>query len=57
VPVADWRDQRHHIIGRAAELGLGAGDTAEHTAKAAEQTARHTKRLADSAVTGGLTFA
>lgn len=40
-----------------ATQGLAAGsDTAERTARATEQTARHTKRLADAAGTGGLTF-
>ncbi|MBI5864317.1 MAG: hypothetical protein HZB38_07405 [Planctomycetes bacterium] len=40
-----------------AAQGLGAGDADERTARATEQTAKHTKRLADAAVTGGLTFA
>ncbi|MBW7905433.1 MAG: hypothetical protein LC135_02960 [Phycisphaerae bacterium] len=40
-----------------AAQGLGAGDAEERTARATEQTAKHTKRLADAAVTGGLTFA
>jgi len=40
----------------AALLGLG-GDAEERTARNTEQIARHTKRLADAAVTGGLTFA
>ncbi|MBX3384520.1 MAG: hypothetical protein KF864_13540 [Phycisphaeraceae bacterium] len=40
-----------------AAQGLAAGsDAAERTARATEQTARHTKRLADAAGTGGLTF-
>jgi len=33
------------------------GGAAERTAKATEQTAKHTKRLADAAQSGGLTFA
>ncbi|MFO0839596.1 MAG: phage tail tape measure protein [Phycisphaerae bacterium] len=37
--------------------GLGAGDAEERTARATEQTAKHTKRLADAAATGGLKFA
>ena len=40
----------------AALAGLGAGDTADRTARATEQTARNTKRLVDAANTGGLTF-
>ncbi len=40
----------------AALLGLG-GDAEERTARNTEQIAKHTKRLADAAVTGGLTFA
>ncbi len=40
----------------AALLGLG-GDAEERTARNTEQIARHTKRLADAAVTGGLSFA
>jgi len=40
-----------------AVKSLGASsDADERTAKAAEQTAKHTKRLAEAAVTGGLTF-
>jgi hypothetical protein len=40
-----------------ASQGLAAGsDAAERTARATEQTARHTKRLADAVGTGGLTF-
>ncbi len=34
----------------------GSADAAERTASATEQTAKHTKRLADAARTGGLTF-
>ena len=41
----------------AALFGLGASSPIERTAKAAEETAKNTKRLADAAVTGGLTFA
>jgi hypothetical protein len=42
----------------AGAQGLAAGnDAAERTAKATEQTARHTKRLADAVQSGGLTFA
>jgi hypothetical protein len=41
----------------AAVSGLGAGDAAERTAKATEETAKHTKKLAQSAQSGGLTFA
>ena len=41
-----------------AVQSLAAGDdTAERTAKATEQTAKNTRRLADSAQSGGLTFA
>ncbi len=40
----------------AAASGLGAGDAAERTARATEQTAKHTKRLAEAATTGGLRF-
>jgi len=40
-----------------AVRGLGVtSDANERTAKAAEKTAKHTKRLAEAAVTGGLTF-
>jgi TP901 family phage tail tape measure protein len=40
-----------------AIAGLAAGtDADERTARATEQTAKHTKRLVDAAVTGGLTF-
>ena len=38
-----------------AAAGLGGGDAVERTARATEETARHTKRLAESA--GRLTFA
>ncbi|MBM3854744.1 MAG: phage tail tape measure protein, partial [Verrucomicrobia bacterium] len=42
----------------AGVVGLAAGnDAAERTARATEQTAKHTKRLADAAQSGGLTFA
>ena len=42
----------------AAAQGLGTGsDAVERTARATEQTARHTKRLAEAASIGGLTFA
>ncbi|MCC5829763.1 MAG: phage tail tape measure protein [Phycisphaeraceae bacterium] len=41
----------------AAIRGLGTGDAADRTAKATEETARNTKRLAQSAQAGGLTFA
>jgi len=42
----------------AAVRGLGTGgDAMERTARASEQTARHTKRLAEAASIGGLTFA
>lgn len=42
----------------AAVHGLGTGgDAMERTARATEQTARHTKRLAEAASIGGLTFA
>ena len=40
-----------------AAQGLGAGSVAERTARATEQTAQNTKRLADAAITGGLAFA
>ena len=40
-----------------AVQSLAAGDdTAERTAKATEQTAKNTRRLADSAQSGGLSF-
>ncbi|MBL9030306.1 MAG: hypothetical protein JNM80_01185 [Phycisphaerae bacterium] len=40
-----------------AAQGLAAGsDAAERTARATEQTARHTKRVADAVGTGGLAF-
>ena len=41
----------------AAVAGLGAGNAAERTAKASEETAKNTKKLAQSAQSGGLTFA
>jgi hypothetical protein len=41
----------------AAVQGFGAGDAVERTARATEQTAKHTKRLAESATAGGLRFA
>jgi len=37
--------------------GLAAGNAADRTAKAAEETAKNTKRLLDEARRGGLTFA
>jgi len=41
----------------AGVAGLAAGnDAAERTARATEQTARHTRRLADMATTGSLAF-
>ncbi|NUQ49283.1 MAG: hypothetical protein HUU27_05115, partial [Phycisphaerae bacterium] len=40
----------------AALLGLGAGDAEERTARHTDQIARHTKRLAEAAVTSRLTF-
>lgn len=40
-----------------AVQGLGAGDAVERTARATEQTAKHTKRIAESATAGGLRFA
>jgi hypothetical protein len=40
-----------------AAAGLAAGDdAAERTARATEQTAKHTKRLAEAAAAGGLRF-
>ncbi|MEX2218846.1 MAG: hypothetical protein WD749_08805 [Phycisphaerales bacterium] len=42
---------------RAAQGLASDSGTAERTAKATEQTAKHTKRLADAAQNGGLTFA
>ncbi len=42
---------------RAAQGLESDGGAAERTAKATEQTAKHTKRLADAAQSGGLTFA
>ena len=42
----------------AALSGLGAGnDAADRTAKATEQTAKNTKKVADAVGSGGLTFA
>ena len=41
----------------AAVRGLAAGDAADRTAKATEETAKHTKKLVQAATTGGLTFA
>ncbi|MEW6249205.1 MAG: phage tail tape measure protein [Planctomycetota bacterium] len=41
----------------AAVAGLDGGGAAERTARASEQTAKHTKKLADAAATGRLTFA
>ncbi len=41
----------------AGVQGLGAGTAAERTARATEQTAKHTKRIADATTTGGLRFA
>ncbi|HQL54778.1 MAG TPA: hypothetical protein PLQ87_08715, partial [Phycisphaerae bacterium] len=40
-----------------AAAGLGAGDADERTARNTEQIARHTKRLADAAAVGRLSFA
>ncbi len=40
-----------------AVAGLGAGDAEERTARNTEQIARHTKRLADAAAVGRLSFA
>jgi hypothetical protein len=42
---------------RAAQGLESDGGAAERTARATEQTAKHTKRLADAAQSGGLTFA
>lgn len=41
----------------AAVQGLAAGDAADRTAKASEETAKNTKKLVQAAQTGGLTFA
>jgi hypothetical protein len=41
----------------AAVRGLAAGDAADRTAKATEETAKHTKKLVQAAQTGGLAFA
>lgn len=41
----------------AAVRELGASDVAQRTARATEETAKHTKKLADAAATGGLKFA
>ncbi len=41
----------------AAIQGLAAGDAADRTAKATEETAKNTKKLVDKAKQGGLTFA
>jgi hypothetical protein len=40
----------------AGVAGLGGGDAAERTARASEQTAKNTKRLADAVGSGGLAF-
>ena len=40
----------------AAVRGLGGGNPAERTARAAEETARNTKRLLQEAQHGGLAF-
>jgi TP901 family phage tail tape measure protein len=39
-----------------AAVGLGGGGAVERTARATEETARHTKRLVDATATGRLTF-
>ncbi len=39
-----------------AARGMGAGTAAERTAKASEETAKNTGKLADRALSGGLTF-
>ena len=39
-----------------AVAGLGAGNMAERTAKATEETAQNTKKLVTEASVGGLTF-
>ncbi len=41
----------------AAVREFGASDVAQRTARATEETAKHTKKLADAALTGGLKFA
>ena len=41
----------------AAIRGLVAGNAADRTAAATEETARNTKKLVQSAQTGGLSFA
>ena len=41
----------------AAIQGLAAGNAADRTATATEETAKNTKRLVQAAQTGGLTFA
>ncbi len=41
----------------AAVQGLAAGNAADRTAKASEETAKNTKRLVQAAQTGGLVFA
>lgn len=41
----------------AALQGLAAGDAADRTAQATEETAKNTKRLVQATQTGGLTFA
>lgn len=45
-----------NLAAAGALAGLGAGTAAERTAKATEETARHTKRLAEAAGLGGITF-
>ena len=44
------------IFSPAALLSLQGTGTAERTARATEDTARNTKKLVDTAKTGGLTF-
>ena len=40
----------------AAVRGLGAGDAADRTAKATEETAKNTRKLLDEIIDGGLAF-
>lgn len=64
--IQDWLDNLDSVAAKinttgtfnaSAAWGLGSGSVAERTAKAAEQTAKNTGRLADAARGGGLVFA
>ncbi len=58
--LADLMAQKLSVTGTfnpLAAAGLRAGDANERTARNTEQIAKHAKRLADAAATGGLKFA